>query len=191
MIRRLFFELLYLLRKSRWDSGISPPELLEYLKTTTPRRGLDLGCGTGTNAITIAKFGWDVTGVDFSVGAIWAARRKAKSEKMDINFIRGDVTQLKGVLGTFDLILDIGCFHTISHPSRKKYEENIDRFLKPGGTFLLYAHLDRVGLIDSPLSSESEICNFFEGVCTCVNAETGTDTESKNRSAWFTMRRVS
>jgi cyclopropane fatty-acyl-phospholipid synthase-like methyltransferase len=191
MIRRLFFELLYLLRKARWDSGISPPELFEYLKTATPGRALDLGCGTGTNVITMAQYGWDVIGVDFSARAIKAARRKARPQSADVQFIQSDVTQLEEVQGTFNLILDIGCFHTLSLPARKRYEENLAHFLQPGGTYLLYAHLDRLGLDDSPKSSEGEICEFFKDVCTCINVVTGSDSASQHHSAWFTMSRVS
>jgi len=64
MIRRLLFELRYLREKTPWDTGISPPELLKYLAESSPGHALDLGCGTGTNAITITKHGWQVVGVD-------------------------------------------------------------------------------------------------------------------------------
>ena len=191
MINRFFFELLYFLRKARWDSGISPPELLEHLKNVTPGRALDLGCGTGTNAITMAQFGWDVVGMDFSARAIRAARRKAKFAGIDIVFIQGDVTVLKGVQGTYDLVLDIGCFHTLSHRSQKQYKDNLIHFLRPGGTFLLYTHLEKIGLDSSPLTSEEQICEMFEGCCECTSVITGSDTASQHRSAWFTMKRAS
>jgi cyclopropane fatty-acyl-phospholipid synthase-like methyltransferase len=190
MIRRLFFELLYIIRKSRWDTGISPPELIEYLKSTSPGRALDLGCGTGTNAITMAQFGWEVTAVDFSSRAINAARRKVRSISANIELIQDDVAQLKKIQGSFDLILDIGCFHTLTLPSQERYRQNIEKFLRPGGTFLLYTHIERIGLDNSPLLSKEMICQFFQDVCECTDVELGTDTESKHRSAWFTMKRA-
>ena len=61
--RRWLFNLWYFQRPP-WDSGISPPELMEFIRSSQPGRALDLGCGTGTNIITLAKNGWQVTGVE-------------------------------------------------------------------------------------------------------------------------------
>ena len=77
-LNRLMYTLMYF-RRPPWDSGQTPPELLEYLKTRTPGRAIDLGCGTGTNIITLASLGWNVTGVDFVPAAVEQARRKAKN----------------------------------------------------------------------------------------------------------------
>ena len=191
MINRVFFELLYFLRKARWDSGISPPELLEHLNSVSPGSALDLGCGTGTNAITMAQLAWDVVGIDISARAIKTARRKAKSAGADTIFIQGDVTELKGVQGPFDLVLDIGCFHTLSYRSQKRYAANLQKILLADGTFLLYTHLDRVRDTDPSLPAEDKIRKFFQECCECVNVEIGSDTASQNRSAWFTMKRAS
>jgi cyclopropane fatty-acyl-phospholipid synthase-like methyltransferase len=191
MIRRLFFELLYFRGKANWDSGISPPELLDHLKHTTPGRALDLGCGTGTNAMTMAQFEWDVVGIDFSARAIHAARRKAKSSALEISFIRGDVTDLKGVQGSFDLVLDIGCFHTLSLRAQQKYKENLNQFLRSDGTFLLYSHLKELESKASMLPSEERIRELFEDCCECKSAVIGSDTASHHRSAWFRMKRIS
>ena len=73
MFRRLAFNIWYF-RKPPWDSGISPPELLEFIRTRPAGKAIDLGCGTGTNVITLAKAGWQVTGVDFALRAIHMAK---------------------------------------------------------------------------------------------------------------------
>ena len=70
---------LWYFRRPPWDSGITPPELLEYLESRPAAgRAIDLGCGTGTNVITMARMGWQVTGVDFVPKAIDLAREKAR-----------------------------------------------------------------------------------------------------------------
>ena len=61
---RLFFRLSYLLGLKPWDSGISPPELVEWVEGPTamaPGRALDIGCGTGTNCAYMLDHGWTLT----------------------------------------------------------------------------------------------------------------------------------
>ena len=112
-MKPFFFNLSYLRKKAPWDSGISPPELLEFIAEHPPGRAIDLGCGTGTNVITLAQHGWQVSGVDFAPRAIKVARRKAKHVKIDADLRVGDVTKLRGVDGKFNLALDMGCFHNL------------------------------------------------------------------------------
>jgi SAM-dependent methyltransferase len=44
---------------------VPPSEVMDSIARTPPGTALDLGCGTGTNAIAVARHGWRVTGVDF------------------------------------------------------------------------------------------------------------------------------
>ena len=84
---------------------------MELIKNNPPGRALDLGCGTGTNVITLAKHGWKATGIDFVPRAIKKAKTKAREENLQIDFRVGDVTHLDDFTEPFDLILDIGCYH--------------------------------------------------------------------------------
>ena len=76
-----FWDLMYLFKKTPWDTGITPPEIVAMLDSgkVPIGRALDLGCGTGTNAITLAQHGFDVTAIDVSRRAIALAQRKARS----------------------------------------------------------------------------------------------------------------
>jgi cyclopropane fatty-acyl-phospholipid synthase-like methyltransferase len=71
---------------------------------------------------------------------------------VEIDFRTGDVTRLENIAGPFDLILDIGCFHSLSEQDRLTYVHNLDRLLVPEGTFLMYAHFR---LPDEPPNSLS------------------------------------
>lgn len=122
-----------------WDSGVSPPELIEHIETHPPGRALDLGCGTGTNAITLAKHGWEVTGIDFIPAAIEKGRGKAQAAGVKADLRVGDVTQLGDLNTRFNLILDMGCHHSLPFSKRAAYRHNLTRWLAPGGTYLLYA----------------------------------------------------
>ncbi|MFZ5905095.1 MAG: class I SAM-dependent methyltransferase [Chloroflexota bacterium] len=138
MLRRIVFNLWYF-RRPPWDSGVSPPELIEFMDDNPPGRALDLGCGTGTNVVALARRGWDATGVDYIPRAISLAKRKAKQAKVNVILMTGDVTRLSGVDGPFDLILDMGCFHGLSRDGRSGYLKSVSRLLAPRGTWMLYA----------------------------------------------------
>jgi cyclopropane fatty-acyl-phospholipid synthase-like methyltransferase len=139
-LRQFYFNLRYL-RKPPWDTGISPPELKSFIRNHPPGRALDMGCGTGTNVITLAKHGWDVVGVDFVPRAIKKARRKVRREGVEANLLVDDVTELEDVRAPFDLILDIGCLHALPQGVRMNYLDNVDRLLASEGTYLVYAFL--------------------------------------------------
>ncbi len=146
VIRRLTFNLWYLFRPP-WDSGIVPPEVEDYIAThpaagtgQVPPHALDLGCGTGTSSLALARVGWVVTGVDFARGAIRIAKRKAKNVTGLVEFIVADVTRLPQSLfaDPYSLVLDVGCFHGLPPAGRAAYLGQLDRLLVPGGTWLLY-----------------------------------------------------
>jgi 2-polyprenyl-3-methyl-5-hydroxy-6-metoxy-1,4-benzoquinol methylase len=135
-LRWLEFQIRYLGRP-RWDTGTSPPELLEYIRSNPAGHAIDIGCGTGTNSITLARAGWRVTAVDFVGRAVETARRKARQAGVAIDFRVHDITSLILESERYDLALDIGCLHGVR--DRKAYLDQLERFLKPGGRWLLYA----------------------------------------------------
>jgi methylase of polypeptide subunit release factors len=91
-MHRLFFTFMYWFSRPRWDTNITPPQLVDLIEVQKLKSGraLDLGCGTGTNAIYLAKHGWDVIGIDFVGKAINTAKQKAKAAKVSVEFFQGD-----------------------------------------------------------------------------------------------------
>jgi SAM-dependent methyltransferase len=180
VIKRLFFNLWYL-RKPPWDTRVSPPELLEYVQHHPPGRALDLGCGTGTNVLTLAKAGWEAVGVDFAGKAISTAKKRARQAGVDAAFFVGDVSQPLDLGSPFDLILDMGCFHTLSLLQRQGYANNLNRWLVPGGHYLLYAFVqDRAR--DWGLTS-TDFRNLERNL-QLVKRQDGTE-RGRRHSAWF------
>jgi len=139
LLRWLRFNGLYLGRPP-WDTGVSPPELMAFLDMSQPGRALDVGCGTGTNLLSIAKKGWDVVGIDIAWLSVFRARVKLRKAKLPARVIYGDVTGELNFSTPFDFILDIGCYHSLFTGGRLAYRDNIRKWLKPGGTFMIYAH---------------------------------------------------
>jgi SAM-dependent methyltransferase len=125
----------------------------------TKGRFLDLGTGPGTQAIQLAKMGFDVTGTDLSENAIQKAR------KLDgkINFIVDDILNSKLEKNSFDYILDRGCFHVLSNDKWGQYVNKILSILDENGLFFLKCFsVKEVKLDYGPYRfSEQDIRNIF------------------------------
>jgi len=186
-LRKWFFSLQYALFDPPWDSGESPPELLDYLERHPPGKALDLGCGTGTNVITLAQHGWNAVGVDFVGQAVRAARRKARRAGVEdrTRFIRGNVLDLQDLEGPFDLILDIGCFHVFGGGEVLQYRSQVAPRLAAGGDLLLYVHL-RGPESEGHGASEEDLEHLAETL-PLVWRQDG--TEGERPSAWLHYRR--
>ena len=107
-----------------WDTGTPDPVLVEMIESRAiaPGRTLEIGCGTGTNAIFLAQHGFDVLGVDISEIAVGKARAKAhgrcRFEVMDF------LVAPSG--GPFDFVFDRGCFHIFDDESeRARFAQNV------------------------------------------------------------------
>lgn len=185
MISNLMFELRYIIGNTPWDTGLSPPELVAFLEKTPPGRALDLGCGTGTNAITMHSYGWDVTGVDSSYFAIRRALEKTMCQAREVDFRRLNVSHLKGIVGPFDLILDIGCFHSLSSKARDRYVQRLEQLIHPAGTYLLYTWLSEADASGELSPTQEEIGRAFSPIFPKITRELGTDQQ--RTSAWYWM----
>ncbi len=187
-VQRLFFNFMYY-RRPPWDTGISPPELLAAIQANPPGKALDLGCGTGTNVITLAKHGWQVTGVDFVPRAIALARRKTRQAGVRADLRVGDVTRLEALDGPFDLILDMGCFHSLDKIGRKSYLHNIQRWLAPSGIYLLYAFF--APAINAYPGIDQADVQALTSQLKLESRQDGSDRGWGRPSAWFTLRNTS
>jgi ubiquinone/menaquinone biosynthesis C-methylase UbiE len=98
---------------------------------------LDVGCGTGENALYLASNGFSVSGVDLSDRAIAAARAKAVERRLNIDFRTGNVLSLEFKDNVFDNVIDSGLFHTITDNDRPSYTREIARVLVPNGRYFM------------------------------------------------------
>jgi len=186
MRRRLFFELRYLIGRAPWDTGTTPPEVVEFLDRTPPGRALDIGCGTGTNAVAMARRGWSVTGLDFSGRALRAARARAAAAGLTVDFLQGDASELRGVTGRFEYILDIGCFHALPPDGQRRYARRVAELAGPGTTYMLYTFLSDDGADSLP--SRASLERLFAPGFALTRFEPGTDR--RRPSAWATFVRA-
>jgi SAM-dependent methyltransferase len=186
------FELFYLWGRTPWDTGITPPEVVELVEGegVPPGRALDLGCGAGTNSIYLARLGWEVVGVDFSRLAVRRARSRARRAGVEPRFYRADVTDLSFLAGPFDLALDIGCMTSLPSDGRRRYAAEVGRLVRPGGVFMLYAFLPRPGdRAPRRAVAPQEVRDLFSARFSMEREEHGEDPVGP-RSAWYWLRRL-
>lgn len=130
-----------------WEIG-PRAELVDLVTTgrIPPGRAIDLGCGTGANAMFLAEHGFDVTGVDFSPVALAAARRAAARQGVRVRFVQADITAaaLPGVEGPFDLLVDYGTLDDLRGAARRRMAATMHRLAGPASTVVLWCFYDEI-----------------------------------------------
>jgi SAM-dependent methyltransferase len=137
------FEFAYRSGEPPWDIGRPQPAVVRLAERGAFRgRVLDVGCGTGENALYLASRGLEVVGVDAAPTAIERARAKAAERRIAAAFEMADALELAGLGSAFDGALDCGMFHTLGDAERPRYERALHRVLAPGGTCRLLCFSD-------------------------------------------------
>ncbi len=123
----------------RHHHGSTDPDglLVELTEGWTAGRALELGCGLGSNAIWLAKQGWQVQAVDFSDVAIDQARQRARQADAEVDFQVADLRSQQ-IEGSFDLVT----FFYVHLPSaeRKAMLEQVTQVIAPGGKLVFVGH---------------------------------------------------
>jgi methyltransferase (TIGR00027 family) len=149
-----------------WDIGRAQP-VVERLAEAGAFAGsvIDLGCGTGENALYLAARGVEVTGVDAAPTAIARAQEKAAARGLSATFLVADALALPDLGQAFDAALDCGLFHVLSDVKRVAFERGLRAVLRPGARYFLLCFSDRQpGFIGPRRVSQAEIrATFADG----------------------------
>ncbi len=123
-----------------WDAGVVEMALARVLESLALTRGqaLEIGCGTGTNAIELARRGFRVIAIDVSQKAIEVAAQKADAEGVDgIEFRACDVlAEMPVAPASVDFAFDRGCLHSFSPAQRPVVAWHMAQVIRPGGWWL-------------------------------------------------------
>jgi ubiquinone/menaquinone biosynthesis C-methylase UbiE len=103
---------------------------------------LDVGCGTGENALHVASMGLSVLGVDVAEAAIALARAKACERGIEVEFAAADAFQLERLGRTFQTVLDCGLFHTFDADERPRYVASLASVTGHDGTLYVLCFSD-------------------------------------------------
>jgi SAM-dependent methyltransferase len=136
---KAFYNIGYRFFRMPWEGG-PRSELVDLVegRRISPCHAIDLGCGTGANAVFLAQRGFDVTGVDFAPAALDKARAKARAAGVRVNFIIDDLTRLRQVKATFDFLVDYGALDDLNDHDRALYVRSVVPLANIGSRFLLW-----------------------------------------------------
>ena len=138
------YRLMYALGFAPWERRDVPElwrPLFEGADAMEPGRALDIGCGSGRDAVHLAGQGWEVTAVDVVDKALERARQRAGEEGVEVQWVKGSVGEL-GRLGLepgYSLVYDFGCIQGLSDPERRGAAAGMTELAAPGARLLLLA----------------------------------------------------
>jgi len=99
-------------------------------------KAIDLGCGAGQNAVSLAKAQADVTAVDFSSKQLAEAKKLALSENVSLKFINSDLIDMPEIKdNSYDIAISACAMAFVGN--LKAALSEVFRILKPGGKFVL------------------------------------------------------
>ncbi|BCJ94852.1 hypothetical protein acsn021_24210 [Anaerocolumna cellulosilytica] len=185
------YEIGYLLEDSRnmpWTIDTLDMDLLAYLQKNNLSSGsfLDLGTGSGTQAVKLFELGFDVTATDL----VYAAFEETAKRNTNVHFLQDDILNT-GLNKKFDYIFDRGCLHALGKPHYERYAEKVKSLLKEEGLlFLKYATNDNFHLTEDVLSyyySENELNNFISRHFTIVEMKQSIFEEVEMKSIFSVL----
>lgn len=178
-----------------WDDPLPPPEIQTLAAQLPPGRALDLGCGYGRAAIYLAARGWHVDAIDFIPQAITVAQERAAAAGVQPHFHIAPITELDFLPGPYDLAVDVGCGHALERPELQRYHQQLQRLLRPGALYVIYARLRQEDDPPDPNGPrgipEAWLHDVFSEGFTLEKVEHGLTVMPDNawRSAWFWWKR--
>lgn len=103
-----------------------------------PGRALDLACGSGRNAVWLARQGWSVVGVDYADVALGQARVLAAKRGVEVDWIEADVREWEPPARSFDLVVVL--YLQLPAEERAPIMRRAADALTEGGTMLVVGH---------------------------------------------------
>jgi SAM-dependent methyltransferase len=124
-----------------WDTGSPSSELMRVVREERiePCRAIDLGCGTGTNAVWLAQQGFEVTGADLSSLAVDRSRSRAAAAGVRVRFLTADLLRPPALGGPFSFFFDRGCYHVLRRTDVNGYLRTLEDAIQPDARGLILA----------------------------------------------------
>ena len=176
-----------------------------------PELVLDLGCGTGRMTLELARRGYDMTGVDYSLEMLDIAREEAEKLGLsdDILWLCQDLCSFE-LYGTVDAA--VCCLDTVNHlsdtKSLNKFLHLVHNYLSPDGLFIFdingrykfekvysnnsYVYEEDDGLViwQNYYNPKSKVCDFLITLFEQLPDGTYTREDEMQRERMYTLRSI-
>lgn len=182
---RSFFDAIYR-ETAPWDVGGPQTGMAALLSKYVPTGPiLDVGCGSGDLAVSLAAQGFRVLGIDIAAGAIAQAWAKTAGQppavRQNLQFEVANALFPSQLGRRFGAVVDSGFYHLFNGEQCERYIDSLSATVVPGGRYYLLAFAVEFDIPNVPRGvSEQELRARF-------TIETGWRIE-EIRSAEFLSR---
>ena len=178
---------------SSWDIARPQPAIVRLAQSgEIVGTVLDVGCGTGENALYLSSLGHEVTAIDTAQEAIDKARRKSLERRLRVNFRLVDALAVPCLGLTFDTVIDSGLFHVFSDEERVEYSNKLGVVLMPGGRYFMLCLSERETREGLGRVTKAEITDAFRDGWTINDIqETKFETLIHEGGAWAWLATIS
>ncbi len=128
-----------------WDRGGPSPQLLAWLDSAAlkPCRIAVPGCGNGWEVVELAKRGFEVTGIDYTLAAVQATQSMLNAHGLNATVVQADVLNYRPE-PLFDAVYEQTCLCAIHPDHWTQYAGQLHRWLRPqGGLWVLFMQMIR------------------------------------------------
>ncbi len=143
----------------------------QELQRAGGRRGLDIGCGAGRNAIPMAQLGWNMIGTDLSWPMLRAAAARAQEHALHdrLQVLLAPMERLPVRARSFDLVIAHGIWNLARSGAQfRRALDEAARVARPGaGLFVFTFSRNTFPAETAPLPGESFVYDQFAGEPQC------------------------
>lgn len=145
-----YYDIIYQDKDYKAESDFLESIFSKYFSNSM-RDILDLGCGTGGHALTLAERGYKVAGVDLSRKMLEIGRRKVKKRRLNIEFIQGDIRNIQ-LNQKFDAVISMFAVmsYQVTNQDLISAFRTASRHLEKSGLFIFDAWFGPAVLIQRP-----------------------------------------
>lgn len=176
----------FMFPQQRLTEGKQHAEKALRLAKPAGKSVLDLCCGPGRCSIALAQKGYSVTGVDKTKYLLGKARAKARSERVKVEWVRGDMREFVRP-STFALVLSM--FTSFGYFDERHDDirvlANIFKSLRPGGVFLI----EMMGKERLAKIFQSPITHFLPDGTIWVDRHEIVEDWTRSRNEWTVIRK--